>query len=74
MTLGTNAVPGSECERDGLVTRTVTPSIPVRSDYELTPLGHSLLDTLRHLKEWAEAHMPEVDAARARYDAQTSPV
>lgn len=57
-------------ERDGLVSRTVTPSVPVRTDYELTPLGHSLLDTLRLLKEWAEAHMPEVDAARARYDAR----
>jgi DNA-binding HxlR family transcriptional regulator len=56
-------------ERDGLVTRTVTPSVPVRVDYELTPLGVSLLDVLRHLKDWAEAHMGEVDAARASYDA-----
>ena len=56
-------------ERDGLVTRTVTPSVPVRVDYELTPLGVSLLDVLRHLKEWAEEHMGEVDAARAAYDA-----
>nr|WP_232794116.1 helix-turn-helix domain-containing protein [Pseudofrankia saprophytica] len=55
-------------ERDGLLTRTVTPSVPVRVDYELTPLGLSLLDTIRHLKEWAEAHLPEVDAARAEYD------
>ena len=52
-------------ERDGLLTRTVTPSVPVRTDYELTPLGHSLLATLCHLKEWAEEHMHEVDAARA---------
>jgi DNA-binding HxlR family transcriptional regulator len=59
-------------ERDGLLTRTVTPSVPVRTDYELTPLGHSLLDTLRRLKEWAEEHMPEVDDARASYDARTS--
>nr|WP_321572571.1 helix-turn-helix domain-containing protein [Parafrankia colletiae] len=55
-------------ERDGLLTRTVTPTVPVRVDYELTPLGYSLLDTMRHLKEWAEAHMSEVDAARAEYD------
>ena len=55
-------------ERDGLLTRTVTPSVPVRTDYELTPLGDSLLETLRHLKEWAEEHMPEVDDARASYD------
>ena len=57
-------------ERDGLLTRTVTPSIPVRTDYELTPLGDSLLETLCHLKEWAEQHMPEVDDARATYDAR----
>jgi DNA-binding HxlR family transcriptional regulator len=41
----------------------------VRIDYELTPLGMSLLEVLRHLKDWAEEHMPEVDAARATYDA-----
>jgi DNA-binding HxlR family transcriptional regulator len=58
-------------ERDGLLTRTVTPSVPVRTDYELTLLGHSLLETLRHLKTWAEQHMPDVDAARDRYDART---
>ncbi|MDH2414531.1 helix-turn-helix domain-containing protein [Nocardioides sp. CER19] len=56
-------------ERDGLLTRTVTPSVPVRVDYELTPLGLSLLDVLQHLKDWAEEHMGEVDAARASYDA-----
>ena len=56
-------------ERDGLVIRTVTPSVPVRTDYELTPLGESLLDVLRHLKDWAEEHMREVDDARLAYDA-----
>jgi DNA-binding HxlR family transcriptional regulator len=55
-------------ERDGLVTRTVTPTVPVRVDYELTPLGESLLVVLRHVKDWAEIHMDEVDAARAAYD------
>jgi DNA-binding HxlR family transcriptional regulator len=55
-------------ERDGLLTRTVTPSVPVRVDYELTPLGVSLLGPISHLKDWAEAHMAEVDTARARYD------
>jgi DNA-binding HxlR family transcriptional regulator len=58
-------------ERDGLVTRTVTPTVPIRTDYELTPLGASLMPVLRHLKEWAEAHMDEVDAARTAYDART---
>ncbi|WP_305783654.1 winged helix-turn-helix transcriptional regulator [Symbioplanes lichenis] len=56
-------------ERDGLVTRTLTPSMPVRVDYELTSLGRSLLVVMSQLKEWAELHMPEVDASRAAYDA-----
>ncbi|KAB2345194.1 helix-turn-helix transcriptional regulator [Actinomadura rudentiformis] len=59
-------------ERDGLLIRTVTPSVPVRVDYELTPLGLSLLDPIRHLKEWAEAHMAEVDKAREEYDRDTA--
>jgi DNA-binding HxlR family transcriptional regulator len=59
-------------ERDGLLTRTVTPSVPVRVDYELTPLGLSLLETICHLKEWAEAHMAEVDRARDDYDRKSA--
>lgn len=59
-------------ERDGLLTRTVTPSVPVRVDYELTPLGLSLLGTMRHLKEWAEAHMATVDKAREEYDRNSA--
>jgi DNA-binding HxlR family transcriptional regulator len=54
-------------ERDGLVTRTVTASVPVRVDYELTPLGTSLLPVQRGIKEWAEAHIAEVEIARERY-------
>jgi DNA-binding HxlR family transcriptional regulator len=57
-------------ERDGMLTRTVTPSVPVRVDYELTPLGESLAHVLGQLKAWAEQHMPEVDRARAGYDAR----
>jgi len=57
-------------ERDGMLTRTVTPSVPVRVDYELTPLGESLAGVLGQLKTWAEQHMPEVDRARADYDAR----
>ena len=55
-------------ERDGLLIRTVTPSVPVRTDYELTPLGQTLLPVIAHLKEWAEEHMADVDAARTAYD------
>lgn len=57
-------------ERDGMLTRTVTPSVPVRVDYELTPLGESLGGVLGQLKTWAERHMPEVDKARTEYDAR----
>ncbi|WP_405656538.1 winged helix-turn-helix transcriptional regulator [Streptomyces sp. RK9] len=56
-------------ERDGLVTRTVTPSVPVRVDYALTPLGASLVPLMRAIKAWAEEHMDEVLAARTEYDA-----
>ncbi|MEV5711184.1 helix-turn-helix domain-containing protein [Actinoallomurus sp. NPDC052274] len=56
-------------ERDGMVTRTITPSVPVRVDYELTPLGVSLLPLVQAAKEWAETHIAEVHAARASYDA-----
>jgi DNA-binding HxlR family transcriptional regulator len=56
-------------ERDGLITRTVTPSVPVRVDYELTRLGSSLLPVMRSVKAWAEANIEQVEAARAVYDA-----
>lgn len=57
-------------ERDGLVRRTVTPSVPVRVDYELTPLGHSLLPTVQTLKNWAEDNYDEVESCRATYDEE----
>ena len=55
-------------ERDGLVKRTVTPSIPPRVDYELTELGNSLQAPVRALGEWAFANIPAIDAARASFD------
>ncbi|WP_433889410.1 winged helix-turn-helix transcriptional regulator [Streptomyces sp. CA-111067] len=55
-------------ERDGLVSRTVRPAVPVHVEYELTPLGHSLLPVMRAIKTWAEAHMDEVHTARGAYD------
>ncbi|WP_406198833.1 MULTISPECIES: winged helix-turn-helix transcriptional regulator [unclassified Streptomyces] len=58
-------------ERDGLLTRTVTPSVPVRVDYELTPLGHGLALLLTAVKDWAETHFDEVRQARERYDGET---
>lgn len=61
-------------ERDGLVTRTVVPTVPVTVTYELTELGMSLQETMFHLKAWAEAHMDEVAANREAFDGQASPV
>ncbi|WP_458245074.1 winged helix-turn-helix transcriptional regulator [Streptomyces sp. MAI_2237] len=57
-------------ERDGILSRTVTPSVPVRVDYELTPLGGSLAHLLTAVKHWAETHIEEVHEARGRYDTQ----
>jgi len=58
-------------ERDGIVSRTMYPVMPPRVDYELTPLGQTLLDAVGALMTWADAHLDEVDAARAAYDART---
>ncbi|NYJ03254.1 DNA-binding HxlR family transcriptional regulator [Nocardioides thalensis] len=56
-------------ERDGLVTRTVTPTVPVTVEYDLTPLGASLHGVMLQLKHWAETHMDEVHGNREAYDA-----
>jgi DNA-binding HxlR family transcriptional regulator len=55
-------------ERDGLVTRTVTPTIPPRVDYELTSLGRDLLVPVKALGEWAKRNQSRVEKARARFD------
>jgi DNA-binding HxlR family transcriptional regulator len=57
-------------ERDGLVRRTVYPEVPPRVEYALTPLGKTLRQLVRGLVEWSGAHLEEVDAARAAYDAR----
>jgi DNA-binding HxlR family transcriptional regulator len=54
--------------RDGLVTRTVTPSVPVRVDYALTALGQDLQIQVGQLKRWAETHMNDILEARRRHD------
>jgi DNA-binding HxlR family transcriptional regulator len=56
-------------ERDGLVARSVTLQVPVRVDYELTPLGASLQVAVNAVKVWAEIHMDEIQDARSAYDA-----
>ncbi len=56
-------------ERDGLVTRTVYPTIPPRVDYELTKLGRTLREPLTTLAEWARKNRPTIDQARKVFDA-----
>lgn len=55
-------------ERDGLVTRAVTPTVPVTVDYALTDLGLSLHQTTRQLRTWAQDNMDAVQANRNHYD------
>ena len=57
-------------ERDGLVSRTVTPSIPPRVDYELTELGRSLQKPVEALANWAIENIDAVYAAQGRFDAE----
>ncbi|GAA2136656.1 winged helix-turn-helix transcriptional regulator [Glycomyces algeriensis] len=59
-------------ERDGLLTRTVTPTVPVTVTYELTELGLSLHRMTRGLRAWAEAHMDEVLAHRSAHEMPDS--
>lgn len=56
-------------ERDGLVTRTVFPTVPPRVEYELTPLGHSLWQPVEALGLWARVNKGEIATARAKFDA-----
>lgn len=55
-------------ERDGLVTRTVHPTVPPRVDYELTRLGRSLLEPVNGLGLWARQNQPAIQAARDKFD------
>lgn len=58
-----------QLERDGLVTRTVFPTVPPRVDYELSPLGMTLIEPVMALAEWAEHHRADIEAARTTFDA-----
>lgn len=60
-------------ERDGLVRRTVHAVVPPRVDYELTPLGASLLEAVHPLVAWTRAHRDQLVDARADYDGRADP-
>ncbi|WP_027553096.1 helix-turn-helix domain-containing protein [Bradyrhizobium sp. Cp5.3] len=57
-------------ERDGLVTRTIFPTIPPRVDYELTDLGRGLSRPVEALGKWAMEHLAQIEAARTRFDGR----
>lgn len=59
-------------ERDGLVRRTVHPVVPPRVDYDLTPLGTTLIDPIEALVQWVADHTPEIVTARADYEARAA--
>ncbi|WP_199439590.1 winged helix-turn-helix transcriptional regulator [Umezawaea beigongshangensis] len=55
-------------ERDGLVARTVYPTVPLRVEYALTDLGRSVTEPLRALRTWSVANIRSIEAARTDYD------
>jgi len=57
-------------ERDGMVERTVRPSTPPQVEYTLTPLGHSLSETVRQLADWAATHHRQIEENRLGYDSR----
>lgn len=60
-------------ERDGLVTRTVTPTTPPRVDYGLTRLGRTLLEPIMALADWAEKNRTTIQTSRQRFDETNRP-
>lgn len=55
-------------ERDGMIVRTVHPTVPPQVEYGLTELGASLAEEGRRLGHWASSHIAAVDASRQDYD------
>ncbi|MFF9208326.1 MULTISPECIES: winged helix-turn-helix transcriptional regulator [unclassified Streptomyces] len=62
-----------QLERDGLVTRTVHPTVPPRVEYALTPVARELHETLQRLTDWAERNRQYIAEARAAYDTEHNP-
>jgi DNA-binding HxlR family transcriptional regulator len=59
-------------ERDGLLRRTVYPTVPPKVEYELTPIARELYTSLLSLTDWAERHRTTIAEARREYDARVS--
>lgn len=61
-------------ERDGLLARTVYPTVPPKVEYALTPIAVELCDSLAALTHWAQRHEGEIERARRAYDdAESAP-
>ncbi len=58
-------------ERNGLVTRSAFPTVPVTVEYALTPLGTRLTEPVNALRSWAESHIGQIVAAQRTFDART---
>jgi len=56
-------------ERDGLVSRTVHPTVPPRVDYELTSMGHDLTHLVKALADWSAEHRAPIAESRRAWDA-----
>jgi DNA-binding HxlR family transcriptional regulator len=57
-------------ERDGVLTRELFPEVPLRVEYELTPLSRSLLRPMQGLVDWVTQYWKEVRKARTEFDAR----
>jgi DNA-binding HxlR family transcriptional regulator len=59
-------------ERDGVLTRAAYVEVPPRVEYELTELGHSLVEPITAIAAWAEEHMHQITQAREQYDRRAA--
>ena len=59
-------------ERDGLIDRTVYPTVPLRVEYALTDLGRSVVGPLRALRDWSEANIRTIERRRTAYDTRAA--
>jgi len=60
-------------ERDGMVSRTVHPTVPPQVEYDLTPLGHSLAEQGMLLGKWLQSNLAEIDGHREQFDSRNDP-
>ncbi|XEC93365.1 winged helix-turn-helix transcriptional regulator [Paenibacillus tarimensis] len=62
-----------QLERDGLINRKAHPTVPPTVEYELTPLGETLMEHIGGFKQWTNEYYPNVQQARKEYDRMNEP-